>query len=188
MNTNELKALYTKSCNLISPYVHLEGEVLQRNPDSEDGKRDLKEGIDGLKFVIEESETNWAAQWFLGKAYQCMSDHENSYQSFLMAYRHNLTHQDILRELALECLLTDRFNEAAYYCNVAIEFDPDDHTLWSNMSVAQLFNKKLEKAESWANKTLAKIPEDKPALEVLKYVNGVKLGTMTIPEKFSMFV
>ena len=187
MNTNELKDLYTKSCNLISPYIYLEGEIPIKNAESQEGQTALNEGIEGFKLVLEEAEENWAAWWFLGKAYQCTNNHEDAYDSFLKAYRNNLEHQDIIRELALECLMTSRFTSAAYYCNVAIEFDPSDCTLWSNMSVAHLFNNKIDKAEYWAKKTLEKIPDDKPAATVLKFTEGINNGTMVLPDKFSLF-
>ena len=187
MNLNELKQLYQKSCDLVSPYLYLEGEEPQKDPTSSEGIAELNKGVDGLKTVIKEAEYNWAAQWFLGKALQVLNDHENAYQAFLDAYHKNLTHQDIIRELALECLLTDRYPSAAYYCGVASEFAPDDYTLWSNIAVSQLFNNDLQKAEVWANKTLSKLPDDKPALEVIRYINGIRDGTMTLPEKFALF-
>ena len=187
---NELKQLYQESCDLIRPYLFLEGELgesSQKDLNSTEALAELNKGIEGLKKVIKEAEYNWAAQWFLGKALQVLNDHENAHKAFLDAYHNNLEHEAIIRELALECLLTDRFKDAAYYCNVASEFSPEDYTLWSNISVAQLFNNNLEKAEEWAKKTLVKIPDDKPATEVLKYVNGIRDGTMTLPKKFSLF-
>jgi Tfp pilus assembly protein PilF len=165
------------------PYIRLEGAI-QSDPDSDQGKQAIQKGIEGLEAVIRHTPSNWPAHWMLGKVRQAQNEHEEAYQSFLTAHRIVLTKHDVLRELGLECLHTKRFAQAVHYCHVAIEYDLEDTTLWPNMAVAKLFHGKLEEAERWANKALAKIPGDLPATMVLKRLAEIKAGTKNAPDDF----
>lgn len=183
MNADELNALYQQSCDMVMPYLRLEGSV-QKDPNSEEGKEALRKGMEGLETILRHNPANWPGRWMLGKAQQALNQHENAYQSFLAAHRSVLTKHDVLRELGLECLQTKRFSQAVHYCHVAIEFDPEDATLWPNMAVAKLFNGNVDEAEQWAKKALAKIPDDVPASTVLRVITEIKAGTRGIPTDF----
>lgn len=185
MNATELNDLYKTSCDLIMEYLHLEGAA-QSNVNSDQGREALKKGIEGLQTVLKHSPGSWNAGWMLGKAQQALQQHEQAYQSFLTAHRNILTNQNVMRELALECLQTKRFSQAVHYCHVAMEFDPDDYSLWPNMAVAQLFNGNILEAEQWANKALDKLPGDEPATTVLSIVGDIKAGKRTIPTDFTL--
>lgn len=185
MNATELNDLYKTSCDLIMPYLHLEGAD-QSDVNSEAGRDALKKGIEGLQTILKFSPASWNAGWMLGKAQQALQQHEQAYQSFLKAHRSILTNQNVMRELALECLQTKRFSQAVHYCHVAMEFDPEDFSLWPNMAVAQLFNGNILEAEQWAKKALDKIPGDEPATIVLSLVGDIKAGKRTIPTDFTL--
>lgn len=163
--------------------MRLEGAV-QKDPNSEEGKEALRVGMEGLETVLRYNPSNWPAYWMLGKAQQAQNRHEEAYQSFRLSHRNVLTNHDVLRELGLECLHTKRFSEAVHFCHVAIEFDPDDATLWPNMAVAKLFNSNLEEAEQWAKKAIAKMPDDIPANTVLRLIGEIKAGKRSIPTDF----
>ena len=185
MNKEEIRSVYKKSSDLIIPHIKLENsqnEIVQTS--KEEKVRILKEGIAGMETVIKHSPSNWPARWLIGKAKQSLELHEEAYQSFLAAHRIILTDQDVMRELALECLHTKRFKEAIYYCNSAIEFNAEDFTLWANMAISQLFNENIELAEKWAKKTLEKIPKDEPSINIMKIINEIKEGKRTIPTDF----
>jgi tetratricopeptide (TPR) repeat protein len=132
-----------------------------------------------------QSERPQGAWWMLGKAYQALGDHEQAFQCFLSAHKHVLTDQNVLRELALECLHTKRFDQAAYYCNAAMEFDLNDYTLWPNMAVARMMQGRLDEAEGLAKRALEKLPEDEPAKNVLKIIGEVREGKRPLPEDFA---
>jgi tetratricopeptide (TPR) repeat protein len=182
VNSDELNAIYKNSCDIIIPYIRLDGvkEVI----DPEKAEESLKKGIDGLQKVLEINPDNWSARWMLGKAMQALGFHERAYEEFLTAHK-KVSDQHIMRELALECLETNRFTQAVYYCHIAMEFDPNDYTLWSNMALAQLFKGDVDNAEKWANKSLEKIPGDLPALNILKIIADIKSGKRKIPSNFS---
>jgi tetratricopeptide (TPR) repeat protein len=181
---DETKAVYQSSCDKLMPYLHLEGKD-QIDPRSEEGKTAMIEGIRGLEVVLTSYPKNWPALWMLGKAQQALELHEEAYNSFLASHRLVLTNQDIMRELALECLHTKRFSQAVHYCHVAVEFAPEDYTLWPNMAVADMFNGNIDRAEKWANKALEKIPGDMPSLNVLKIIAEFREGRRSLPTDFA---
>ena len=183
MTPDELNTLYQESCAIIMPHIRLE-ESEQGDPVQ--GQANLQKGVEGLETVLKFNPTNWPARWMLGKAKQALGLHEESYTAFLTAHRNVLTDQNVMRELALECLQTKRFKQAVHYCHVAMEFDPDDYSLWPNMAVAQLFNGSIDEAESWANKSLVKIPGDEPAMNVLKIISEIRAGKRGIPTDFAL--
>ena len=150
-----------------------------------EGRRILNASIVGLRTVLANNPNNWSARWMLGKAQQALKQHEQAYESFLEAHRDVLTNENVMRELALECLQTKRYSQAVHYCHVAIEFSPEDYSLWPNMATAHLFNKNLDEAESWAKKSLEKIPDDEPAMAVLKMVKEIRAGKRPIPTDFA---
>ena len=175
MNQLDLQTLFRKSCDLIFPFILLEDskqEIL-----TSEGKKALKEGIENFNKILLFDRKNWRAYWFLGKAQQALSLHEEAFNSFLNSHRIALDQEDALRELTLECLYTSRFKEAVYYCNTAIEFSPEDVSLWENMSVVHLFNCNLSEAEKWANKTL----NSQISQNVLKIIQEVKDGKKILP-------
>jgi len=187
MNVDAINELYKKSCDLIVPYIRLEGnpkDAVKNDPAT--AWQALREGIKGLEEVVAFNNQNWAALWMIGKAYQALDENEKSYESFLAAHRVALTEGNILRELALQCLKTKRYDNAAYYCAGAQEFDPNDYTLWANMAVAKMFLNKLDEATDWANRCLAKLPEDGPSLTVLRLIKEIKEGTRQLPEDFDV--
>lgn len=187
MTNQELTSLYETSCKKIMPHLILEGVPVKdqaKNPNSDS----LKEGISGLEKVLQYQPENWAALWMLGKAQQAIGDNENSYQSFLKS--HKIVNSigevgiDILRELTLQCLLTDRFEESIYYNNMAIKFEPNDYTLWANLAVCELLSGRLEESMNWVKKTLEKLPNDEPATNIKNILEEIRLGKRKIPKKF----
>ena len=184
MNNDELNALYRKSCDMVMPYLKLEG-AKQLDANTEEASETLKQGLRGLQTIVCENPNNWSAYWMIGKIYQVRGNHEEAYQSFLKSHRGVLTQQDVMRELGLECLHTKRFSQAVHYCHAAIEFAPDDYSLWPNMATSQLFNQNLVEAEKWAKKSLEKIPDDEPAKNVMKMVEEIKDGKREFPTDFA---
>lgn len=184
MNVEEINAIYQASCDKIIPYIRLE-DSNQGDPNSEEGKASLIEGIKGFETVISFSPANWSAHWMIGKAQQALQQHESAYNAFLKAYRNSLTDENVMRELAIECLQTKRFQQAVHYCYVAMEFALEDYTLWPNMAVAQMFNGNLEESESWAKKSLVRLPGDVVATNVLRIIAEIRDGKRPQPNDFS---
>lgn len=185
MNLNEINELYKKSCDIILPYIRLEGRKSEQ-VDFAKKEEILKEGLEGLETVLKFNPSNWSARWMIGKIKQVLGLHEEAYNAFLIAHRGVLTNENVMRELALECLQTKRFKQAVHYCHVAIEFAPDDYSLFANMAVSQLFNGNLIEAESWAKKSLEKIPNDPPSNNILKIIEDIKKGNRPIPDDFTL--
>jgi len=181
-NTNDV---YRQCCDLVLPYLQLEDGPEKKLADQSLAVQNLRKGIEGFREIIKDNPQSWVSFWMMGKAHQALGEDEESYQAFLAAHKIKYVEANVMRELALECLRTKRYDLAVYYCQSAQEFDPDDHTLLANMAVARLFQNKLEEAENWANKCLKKLPNDEPSLNVLKLVKEIRSGTRTLPIDFN---
>lgn len=176
--------IYLQSYEAVLPYIRFEG-MESRSIDLL-AKEIMQKGIDGFKLVVQSNCNNWAAYFMMGKTYQALDENEEAYQAFLVAHNINLEEQNIMRELAFQCLKTKRFDLAAYYSQAAYEFDPEDCTLWANIAVAKLFQRKLEDTEKWAKKTLSHLPDDKPSLRILQFVKEIKDGSREFPNNFDV--
>lgn len=190
MTNKEIQTLYKKSFDAAMPYIKLDGESAKNPFEALDV---LKESIQGLSTITEYNPSNWSSLWMIGKIHQAIKEHEKSYESLFKAYRAIMRvgegceptlHADIMRELGVECLYTGRFKDAVYYCNLAVEYDMKDYTLWSNVAIAKVFVGDLDAAENWANRALEKMPEDKPAQSTLRIIKEIREGTRSIPTNF----
>lgn len=178
--TKDVSEQFSELSNKLIPYFDLdESEILDSS--TEEVQNKIREIIASLKEILPEISSNWAAEWMLGKAYQTLKEHETSYEYFLSSHKKILTDTSVLRELALECIYTKRYANSVYYCQSAIEFSPDDHSLWPNMALAKLFDGKLDDAEKWINKSLDRIPEDVPTQNIARLIQEVKEKKREIP-------
>ena len=194
MNADELDTLFKISCNLLLPYLQIEGGD---KGDPGLSELSLKKGIEGLNLVLKAYPSNWNVRWMLGKAKQAQGLHEEAYSEFYIAHMDfkrsifdgptelPVPTIDVMRELSLECLRTNRIKEAVYYCQMAIEFDPEDNSLWSNMAIAHLLNGNLKVAETWAAKSSKASPTDVPTANIMKIIEDVKSGKREMPTNFS---
>lgn len=184
MDINDINDVYRQSCDAVLPYIRLEG--VDAKPIDSIAEEVMQKGIEGFKSVTRFNPNNWAAYWMMGKTHQALNENEEAYQAFLLAHNIHLGEQNVLRELALQCLKTKRFDLAAFYSQGAQEFDPEDYTLWANMAVAKLFQQKLDDAETWANKALSRLPGDEPSLRVLQFVKEIRDGLREFPQDFDV--
>ena len=182
---NDQDSIYKKSCDLVLPYIRIDGKSEYEDKyDPDKAESCLNEAIKGFEEVINLDPENWSAFWFLGKSYQALKQDQKSYECFKTAHSLNLTHQDVMRELALQCLRTKRYDSAVYYCQAALEFSPKDFTLISNLAVSKMFQGQLEQATEIAEKCLSLLPNDEPSLEVLRIIKDIKDGKRNIPNDF----
>jgi Flp pilus assembly protein TadD len=141
----------------------------------------IREGMESLFEVIKMNPSNWSAHWALGKGYLQLGEHKLAHGCFKQAY--NIAKNkppehfsDVLRELALSCLLLDRFEEAIYYTDVARKFAPDDYTLDVNHALACFMNKQFDKADHFVQKALLANPSDKSVQNFIKMLSDIRSG------------
>lgn len=181
----KIEQIFKNSCTLALPYINFDGRQNEHNP--EELYKSLTLAIEGFYKVIAENPTNWSSFWFIGKCYQALNDNEKAYTAFLEAHTLNRTDVNVLRELSIECLCTDRADDAVYYCQAAIEFAPDDYTLIANMATARFFQKRIDEAILLANKCLEKLPDDLPTKNLLGIIELVQNGTIEHPKNMKEF-
>lgn len=85
----DINVTFQKSCNLISPNIHLAGRPIPNPLNTEN----LRKGIKGLNRVIAKVPQSWPSFWMLGKAYQVLCEHEKAFQAFHAAHKIQLTSQ-----------------------------------------------------------------------------------------------
>lgn len=178
-------ALYQKAWEILKDQMILEESVDKEPIRPEPDLKKLEEGIRLLEEVISINPENWSAYWAMGKAYQTMGDKQKQYDAFKKAQQIARKHpdesySDAIRELVLSCLELEKIKEAIYYGKQAIEFSPDDFTLWSNFSICLLLDGQLDNAENYANKALGACADDGVAKNVLAVVKKIRNGELEV--------
>ena len=165
------------------------GEKIERDPLDAASETKVREAVSLLKDVVRYNPHNWSAYWMLGKAYQLLDEHENQFEAFrssqlIVRSLHPVpeAYADVLRELVLACLATNRLDYAIYYADTAIKFRPADATLWSNYAITLLLGGKLDNAETWARNAAVALPGDTVAVNVLALVDRIRAGQIEQPK------
>ena len=188
------KEVFLKSCDLLFPY--LGSENLNVSNMEEDLIQSMK-GFDSIIKAFPKHSIVASCHWMIGKIFDLQNKNERSYQSFILSKNlysklfvakkiKSSTLSDAMREISLQCIKTKRFDEAVYFANAALEFSPKDYTLISNLSVAKLFQGRIEEAKKLAVKCQKKMPDDFPSKTVLFAVKQIKKGSK-IPKSFNDF-
>lgn len=188
LERSEFLSIYNKACDDIRPYIWLDEDSHKPlDASTTEGTAVLEGAIAALNKCYEEQLGNWPILWMIGKAQQALSRHEEAYNTFKKALEQNENQIDVLRETAIECLILGKPAEAVYHCGTAIEENPTEYTLWSNLSISLLLNNKLDQAEQWAKKTIAQLSNDPPALAVLRILPDLRSGKRQLPKDLPEF-
>lgn len=180
---NRHNELFQKASETLYPYMQLEGCEHQEITDADRDR--ITEAINTLEEVLTINPQNWAALWIIGKTYQALGDHQSAYACFWQAHQIDLQQPDVLRELALQCLVLKIFEDACYYAQSAIQFNHSDPTLWANYAVALMMKGDTTKAAHWADKTLRHDANDLVAKNTMRVLQEIQEGKRGIPQDFS---
>jgi len=166
LRSRSLDPRYLAAVELIWPFLHLGNRPSRQ---TFDGNEALRSGIGTLKAVYNENSSangKWAILWLMGKAYEALDEHENSYLAFQAASKLNSSNIEILRELAASCLKTGKNQEAILVARAAVKLASDNASLVANLAVALLVNNQLNDALRVAQEALALSPSD-PRIKTL---------------------
>lgn len=176
------KDYFEKANELIFPYIKL----ADRDENSQLSKdKQLKEGIRYLDAVTEINPKNFAAFWLKGKAYQALNDSENAYLQFKESFKINKENPDVARELMIECLNLNKFNEGVEVALHASSLDKENAGLLGNLALAYLLNGNLDEANATIKKALQIDPNDSINLNLRVIIEEVKTGKRKKPMKIS---
>jgi hypothetical protein len=179
---------YIQCFDRISPYI-LGSQEITLTPEVIQIVVDTKYNLEQL---IAESPTNSAMHWLMGKIYQFTQEHDQAYESFKTSRECLKTFDGkerdelrgaVFRELGYECLHLKKWRDAEYFCRLAVELEPEDLSLYINLSLASLFTKKLEEAEKNA------VKGDDPQITefLLEVIKKIRSEEMEFPTDFTPF-
>ncbi len=141
----------------------------------------VRRGIRLLDRVMELNPENWNALWVMGKAYQALGDSSKALASFTMSHSINPNSPDIAREASISAIESSQNDVAIAFAERAVQLDPDDPGLRSNLALMYLFGQQLQLAEAQIEQAYAKDPFDKITLNVRKLIKDVLNGRRSCP-------
>ena len=130
---------------------------------------------EGLALITGFLETNadiWNA-WFLkGWALRKLQRFDEALSAFFEAEKRKGVHTDILNEMAICHLELEHFDESRSCLEKALETDPENLKVISNMGILSLKQGKREEAAGFFRTVLALAPEDPIASEYLNFLEN----------------
>lgn len=179
-----VEQFFNRGVELIKPYIFLV-DVPSENPNTEQGQKNISQGIEYLQVVTKLQSNHWPAYWQTGKAFQAICNNEQAYENFKKAYEIKPDEVDICRELMMACLEMGRTDEGVSVAWAAVQLEPNNAGLWANMSLALLLNAQLTKAKQAAEKALEIDPSDQITQNLLMAISQVQSGKWPQPRKMS---
>ena len=180
----ELEAQARKGMGLIAPYIILMdsshvGPYTDKDPNSAQGRADLREGIALLETVTSERPDFWAGFVLIAKAHQTRGEHVAAYQALRQAYGlHPPDQSGVSREYALEALCTHHDDEAVTTARQDAAAHPDNAILASNLGFILLGVGQLDGAEAATRRSLKLAPTDPVTQRQLRDIAGARTGTV----------
>jgi tetratricopeptide (TPR) repeat protein len=115
-------------------------------------KSKLENAIRLFARVLELNPRNWNAMWLVGKTYQRLGNHSAGFLSFVGASEVKPLQPDILREASISAMYMGRSEEAVSYARRALESQPSNEGLRSNLALAFLLANRLSEAKGAIDK------------------------------------
>ncbi|WP_339736281.1 hypothetical protein [uncultured Gimesia sp.] len=179
--SKEHDRLYRAGLDLINPYMRLVGRDA-RPVDSELARKELAQGKELLKCVLEINQGNGAAWWLIGKAEQALGDAEAACDAFGDAYRLKNENPDTAREYMFECLKLGRTKEAIAAARHAKRLKPGDMGLVANLGLALLIGGELDEAAATIEEALTGTPDDPISANLKQVIEDIRAGLRPQPQ------
>ncbi len=173
---------YKLGAELVQSYIELDGAGRRvQGIYNWEGRRAAERGIEYLKIATITDSGNWAADWFLGKAYQALADHANSYGYFKSAHRMNPGEDFVCRELSRECPELGKTEEGVSIAQTNVKLSPGKPELACNLGVALFLNGDLEEAKCLLQQIRDQAPDDPIPGKLLAIIAQVQSGKRKQP-------
>jgi tetratricopeptide (TPR) repeat protein len=181
-NPETHNTVYKKGTALVSPHIWLNGRMPKL---TNQASSDLQLGIRYLRAVTTYNPSNWNAHWIIGKAYQALRRHQDSYQSFKNAYAIEKNNPNVAREYADACLQLGYGAEAVTLAIAAIQAAPQDAGLRANLALAHLIAGDIALAKRAIEESLQMNPADEISKRVQRVICDVADGKRIQPRTMS---
>lgn len=198
IDANRHDQMFLEGAHLIEKYAFAEDKA-DMAVEIEVLRDELTRGVELLGEVYDMNPDNFSAPYMIGKAHQVAQDWERAHTAFKLAYdvAKRVIDEDnpdlgvcignILRDLACACLFTNRFKDAVYYCTVASDMEPDDHTLVANYCVALLMAGQADEALKRLEESMSKHQHGYKSEVMLINIRDVVEGKKPQPTTFAEF-
>lgn len=151
--------LYEEGCRLAKGHI-LVGDYGVPPPLGWFARRGLERAIRRLRAALELAPDNWSALWMTGKIHQRLDRQPEALECLARAFDLNPSHPAIAREAGIiACDLGDA-PSAVRFCRAAVQNEPSDGGLLSNLALALLISGDFAAAQSTVNAALARSPDD----------------------------
>jgi tetratricopeptide (TPR) repeat protein len=175
---------YERGKELVNPYILLV-DVPHENPNTEQGRRDISQGIEYLQIVTKLHPEHWPTYWYLGKVFEALRDAKRAYENFKKAYEIKPDEVVVCRELMNSCLELGKAGEGVSVAQAAVQLEPKDAGLWANLGLALLLDAQLPRAKQATEKALELDPSDSITRSLLRMISLVQSGRRPQPRKMS---
>jgi tetratricopeptide (TPR) repeat protein len=169
------RELFRRGSALLDPYLFI-ADARRRDPETDEGRRQIAEGIANLKRVTELNSQHWPAFWMMGKGYQAVNNHGAAYAAFAKAYQINPQHVDVARELILEAVCVGRATEVIPIAERTTELRPNDAGLLGNLGFVLLAVGQLDRARAVTAKALELAPNDRINQNLAREIAAISEG------------
>ena len=174
----EHNALFRKGCDLIQPSIFLDDRPLR--PPGWFARRRLRKGIAHLHQALTINPDSWQSRFFIGKALQCLGDHDEALTEFTDAIRLAPENDSLALEAANEALEVGRFDLAAKLLRPALERKPNDPVLLHNSGVALVLAQRPQEAVELLTRAVS-LGSNPYSSELLQIVELVVRGHLKCP-------
>jgi Flp pilus assembly protein TadD len=171
--------LYLQACAAVRPLIEIHGKPLTKLTPARETQ--LRQGIARFEDLLRINPENWAAMWYVGKAYHRLGEFERALQSFSRAHDINPSQPDVAREAAIAAMELGNPAAAIPFCQHAIQARPDDPGLRANLALALLFSGEVKRATDTAADALRRDPGDKITRRIHAVCKDVQAGQRPCP-------
>ncbi|MEM7431277.1 MAG: hypothetical protein AAF351_04965 [Pseudomonadota bacterium] len=171
----QLAEWFERGTDLISPYaIYIDAPPADASTAT--AVNELEEGIDLLSKVVDAQPENWAAYWFIGKAYQALKQHQASVNAFRESYAIHRENPDVGRELVIELVCIGDTEGAVVVAAELVSDHPYAADLIANLGFAYLTNDQLDEASDAIDDSLRLAPRDPITRNMRNEINAVRNG------------
>jgi len=168
--------LFSSANEIVEPFLYIQDTT--RTPVDKD-RLDL--AIKMYDEAIAINPDSWASMWFKGKAFQAMGNFGSAYFSFKQAYRINPDNPDVVNEYILECINTEKHQEALEANLIGAQNFQDHVGIQANLALVFILLGQQDKAIQQGNIALKLNRKDEVTKNLIEIAKKIKSGKQIQP-------
>jgi len=169
--------LFSAANEIVESYIYIQDAI--RNPVDE---VKLNSAIEMYDEAISINPESWPSMWFKGKAFQALGKFEEAYTSFKHAHDINPKNPDVANEYVLECINTERHEEALKANLLSAERFPDHVGIQANLALIFILLGQQDDAVKQGKKALKLNRKDQVTKNLIQIAKRIKAGKQKQPK------